>query len=142
MLPLSPSRPVVIPVRPPPLLSAASAMRSDSLRGLAEALGLAFGAALLRDLVQLGLGALDLSEGGNILTRVERAFHELAADADEGAQQREIVDLGREVARADHGRARAGQLREVGRPADLLHPLVRVEQAASRSPDWRCGCNR
>src|SRR6476620_10243452 len=68
----------------------------------AEALGLAFGAACLGHLVQFGRGALDLSEGGNVLTRIERAFHELAADADEGAEQREIVDLSGKVASADH----------------------------------------
>jgi hypothetical protein len=95
---------------------------------LAEALRFAFGAAFLRDLIQLGLGALDLSEGGNILTRIERAFHELAADADEGAQQREIVDLSGEVAGADDGRAAPRQLGEIGRAAQLLHLLVRLEQ--------------
>ena len=101
------------------------------LGGLAEALGLAFGAALLGDLVKLGLGALDLSEGGNVLARIERAFDELAADADEGAQQREVVDLCGEVAGADHRRARAGQLGEIGRPADFLHRLVARRTAAS-----------
>ena len=57
------------------------------------------------DLVKLGFSALDLSEGGNVLTRIERAFHEVAADADEGAEQREIVDLSGKVAGADHRRA-------------------------------------
>ena len=98
------------------------------LGGFGEALRLAFGAAFLGDLVQLGLGALDLSEGGNVLTRIERAFHEIAADADEGAQQREVVDLSGKVAGADDRRARAGQLGEIGRPADFLHPLVGLEQ--------------
>ena len=76
------------------------------LGGVGEGLRLAFGAALLRHLVQFGLGALDLSEGGNILTRVERAFDQVAANADQGAEQRQIVDLCGEVACADHGRAR------------------------------------
>ncbi len=97
----------------------------------AKRLGLAFGAALLGHLVQLGLGALDLSEGGNVLTRVERAFDQVAADADQRAEQRQIVDLVREVACADHRRARSGQLREIGRAANLLHPLVGIEQRAT-----------
>ena len=59
----------------------------------AKVLALPSAPALLGDLVQLGLGALDLSEGGNVLTRVERAFDQVAADADQGAEQREIVDL-------------------------------------------------
>ena len=63
------------------------------LGGFGEALGLALGSALLGHLVQLGLGALDLSEGGNVLTRVERAFDQVAANADQGAEQRQIVDL-------------------------------------------------
>jgi hypothetical protein len=89
----------------------------------AEALRLAFGAALLRDLVQFGFGALDLSEGGNVLTRIERAFHEIAAHADQGAQQREVVDLSGKVPRSDHRRARTRQLGEISRPADD-HPEI------------------
>ena len=122
------------PDRWPPLLSAFSAMLKRLLGRLAEALGLAFRAAFLGDLVQLGLGALDLSEGGNVLTRIERAFHELAADADEGAEQREIVDLSGKIAGADDCRARARKLGEISRAADFLHPLVGLEQRLQG--DW------
>ena len=72
-----------------------------------KALGLALGAALLRHLVQFGLGALDLSEGGNILTRVERAFDQVATNANQCPEQRQIVDLFCEVPCPDYGRARS-----------------------------------
>ena len=52
------------------------------LGGFGEGLCLALGSPSLGHLVQFGLGALDLSEGGNVLTRVERAFDQVAAYAD------------------------------------------------------------
>ena len=116
------------PDRWPPLLSAFSASCSASLRRFAEALRLAFRAAFFGDPVQLGLGALDLSEGGNVLTRIKRAFHEVAAHANEGAKQREVVDLSGKVAGADHRSTRSRQLGKVGRTADFLHPFVGFEQ--------------
>ena len=100
------SKPVVMPDSPPPLLSAARHCGS-SPSPLRRRTCPALGAALLGDLVQLGLGALDLSEGGNVLTRVERAFDQVAADANQRPEQRQIVDLLREVPRADHGSARS-----------------------------------
>jgi hypothetical protein len=48
-------------------------------RGFGEAFGLALGAARLGDLVELGLGALDLIEGGNNLTSVARGLEQVAA---------------------------------------------------------------
>ncbi len=97
-----------------------------------EALGLALGAAFLGDLVELGLGPLDLGERGDLLAGIQRAFDQVAADADEGAEQRQIIDLRGEIARADDRRARAGQLGEIGRAADLLHRLVAVEHRPQR----------
>ncbi len=52
-----------------------------------ERLGLAFGAAFFGDLVELGLGPLDLRQRGDFLARIERAFDEVAADADQRAEQ-------------------------------------------------------
>ena len=96
----------------------------------AKDLRLALGAAFLGHLVELGLGALDLSEGGNVLTRVERAFDQVAADADQGTEQRQIVDLFGEVPGPDHGRARSGQLRQICGAANLLYRFVGLEQRA------------
>ena len=126
------SSPVVRPDRWPPLLSARSAISSASRGRLAERLGLAVGSALLGDPVELGLGLLDLRHRGDLLAGVERILDQLAADPDQRAQQGEVVDLLGEIARADHRRARSGELGEIGRAADLLHPLVGVEQRPQR----------
>ena len=93
-----------------------------------EALGAPFRAAFLGDLVELGLGALDLRQRSDLVAGVERALDHVAADPDERAQKREIVDLLGEIARADDRRAAAGQLGEIGRAADLAHRLVALEQ--------------
>ena len=102
------------------------------LRRIAEALDLAFAAALLGDLVELAFGALDLGQRRDVLGGVERAFDHVAPDPDQGAQQRQVVDLRGEVAGADDRRAGAGQLGEIGRPADLLHRLVALEHRLQR----------
>jgi hypothetical protein len=96
--------------------------------GLGKALHGAFGAAFLRDPVERRLGLLDLALGIDVLAGVEGLFDHLAADADQRPEQRQLVDLAGEIARADDRRAAAGQLGEVGRPAQLLHLLVRLEQ--------------
>src|SRR5207248_4747419 len=93
--------------------------------GVGEALGLALGAAFFRHFVELGLGALDLSEGGNVLTRVERAFDQVTTNANQRPEQREIVDLLREVPSANYCRARSGQLRQIRGPANFFYRLVR-----------------
>src|SRR6185369_12471308 len=82
---------------------------------LAEALRLAFGAAFFGDLVQVRFRTLDLGERGDLLARIQRAFNQVAADANEGAEQRQIVDLSSEIAGADDRRARSGELGEIGR---------------------------
>ena len=93
-------------------------------------LALPSAAALFGDLVKLGLGLLDLLERRDFLTGVERALDQVAPDTDERPKQGQIVDLLGEIARADDRRAGAGQLREIGRPADLLHRLVGFERSA------------
>ena len=97
------------------------------MAGFGERLGLAFDPAFLGNLVKLGLGAFDLLERRDFLAGVERAFDQVAADPDQRAKQRQIVDLLGEVAGADDRRARPGQLGKIGRPADFLHPFVRFE---------------
>ena len=98
------------------------------LGGLGEGLGLAVGPSFLRYRVKRGLGALDLSEGGNVLTRVERAFDQVAAHADQSSEQGQIVDLLCEVPRADHSRARSRQLRQICGAANLFYIFVDFEQ--------------
>ena len=84
--------------------------------GLAEALDRVGRAALFGDPVELALGPLDLGQRRHFLGGVERALHHIAPDTDEGPQQGQVIDLRGEIARADHRRARAGQLGEIGRP--------------------------
>ena len=45
----------------------------------------------------------------------------------ERAEQRQIIDLRGEIARADDRGAGTGQLRQIGRAADLLHRFVGFE---------------
>ena len=101
-------------------------------RRFGEALDRALAAAFLGDPVERRLGLFDLALGFDLLAGVERALDHLAPDPDQSAQQRKIVDLFGEIARADHRGARSGQLGEIGRPADLLHLLVGLEQRPER----------
>ncbi len=84
-----------MPDRWPPLLSAFSAISTASLVASPNVLRLAFGAAFLGDLVELGLGPLDLAHRIDVLAGVERALDQVAADADQRAEQGEIIDLRR-----------------------------------------------
>ena len=97
-----------------------------------EALDRALAAAFLGDPVERRFGLLDLALGLDFLAGVERALDHLAADPDQRAQQRQIVDLVGEVARADDRGAAAGELGEIGRAAELLHLLVGLEQGPQR----------
>ncbi len=69
-----------------------------------------------------------MSEGGNVLTRVERAFHEVAANADQSTEQRQIVDLFGEVPSPNHGRARSRQLRQICDAANLYYIFVTLKE--------------
>ena len=97
-----------------------------------EALDRAFAAAFLGDAVERRLGILDLALGIDLVRGVERLLDHLPADADQSAKQGEVVNLLGEIARADDRRARAGQLGEIGRAAQLLHLLVGLEQRPER----------
>ena len=125
---LTVSRPVVMPERPPPVLSAFSAIWTAIRVASAKLLTAALAAAFLGDPVERRLGRLDLALGIDLLAGVERLLDHLAADADQRAEQRQLVDLLGEVARADDRGAAAGQLGEIGGAAQLLHLLVRLEQ--------------
>ena len=61
-----------------------------------------------------------------------RALDHVAPDPDQSTKQGQVVNLRGEIARADHRRAGPGQLGEIGRPADLLHRLVRFEDRLQR----------
>ena len=93
-----------------------------------EALHRALAAPLLGHAVERRLGIFDLALGIDLVGGVERALDHLPADAHQRAEQRQIVDLLGEIARADDRRARAGKLRQISRAAHLLHLLVRLEQ--------------
>ncbi len=69
-----------------------------------------------------------MSEGGNVLTRVERAFDQVAAYADQRAEQGQIVDLSCEVPRSDHSRARSRQLRQICGAANFFYIFVALKQ--------------
>ena len=88
-----------MPERPPPVLSAFSAICDGQAGRLREALDAALAAAFLGDPVERGLGRLDLALGLDLLAGVERLLDHLAADADQRAQQRQVVDLLGEIAR-------------------------------------------
>src|SRR3546814_3196380 len=66
-----------------------------------------------RDAVERGFGLLDLRLRIDALAGVERVLDERAPDAREFAQEREVENLPRNVARTDQPRAAAGELREV-----------------------------
>ncbi len=83
----------------------------------AEALRLVLPGGALGDLEQSRLGILDLLERGDFLRGVERAFDEIAADRHQLAQQREVVDLGRQLARGENALPVARQPGEVCDPA-------------------------
>jgi len=101
-------------------------------RGANERLHAALAAALLGDLVELQFGDFDLLERIDVLAGVERSLHQPAADADQRAQHREIVDLVGKGARADQVRRIGGELREIGRSAQFGHRRVLREHRAER----------
>src|SRR3546814_2604527 len=87
--------------------------RSSDLFGLAA-----------RDAIERRLGFLDLRLRVDALARVERALDHRAADVDQFAQQREVVDLPREVACADQPGAAAGKRSE--EHTSELQSLMRI----------------
>ncbi len=92
-------------------------------------------AAVRRDLEQRLFGLVDLFARVDVLAGIQRLFDHLAPDRHQFAQQGEVVNLSRELARADQPRARSGQLGEIGGAAQLRHPLVLFEHRFQRH--WR-----
>ena len=127
------------PDRWPPLLSARSATCERFLGGVGEGLRPALGSPFLGHLIQFGLGALDLSEGGNVLTRVERAFDQVAAYADQRTEQRQIVDLAAK-SRAPITAAPdpVNCAKYAGPPTSFILSSLRTVDA--RLPGWRPDC--
>jgi hypothetical protein len=97
-----------------------------------EALGAALHLAGFRDAVERLLGRLDLGERGDLLGRVGGVRHELRADADQLAEQGEVVDLGSAVARGEQHAVVFGQAQQVGGAAELGHGRVGLEERAQR----------
>src|SRR3546814_19601006 len=89
----------------------------------AEALDRSHFGLAARDAIECGFGLFDLRLRIDALARVERPLDHRAADIDPFAQQREIVDLTREIARADQPSAAAGELRQITYAADRLTRL-------------------
>ena len=94
---------------------------------LAEALRLIARAGTFGHPIEIGFGLLDLAQGFDLVRGVERAFDEIAAHADEFAQQRQVVDLLGQFARMQQALAIRGKLREIGDPAQLLERFVAFE---------------
>ncbi len=116
----------------PPEFSAFLGHVDGEARRLGEGLDAAGIAALLGDGVERQLGMLDLTLGVDRLGGIERLVDQFTADPHKLAQQSEIVDLASEVARADDGRAAAGQLRQIARAAQLLERRIGFEHRFER----------
>ena len=134
ILALSRSIPVVMPATWPARVERGARGLDDHLGRLGEALDAALLAALFGDAVQRDFGLLDLLLRLDLFRRVERLLDHAAPHRDQRAQQREVVDLVGEIARTDQRRAAAGQLRQIGGPAQLAHADVRLEHRPQRSP--------
>ena len=97
-----------------------------------KALGRAAGTIGFGDLVKLDLGLFDLPLGIDVFARIDGLFDHLAADADQRAEQRQLIDLRREIARADQRDAAFGELEQIGRSAERLDRLVGLEHRLER----------
>jgi len=114
------------------LVACAKVFTDRELGRLREGLHTALLAALFRDAIQCDFGLLDLALGIDRFGRVDRLLDHLAPDADQRAQQRQIIDLRRKVACADQGGARTGQLREIGRSAQFPELGIALEHRPQR----------
>ena len=101
-------------------------------RGVFEGAGVGADVGALGNLVERGLGLLDLLERFDRFRRVERAAHQRAAHRHQFAQQREVVDLLRQLARCEESVTVRGQPREIGRPAERFEMLVTIEIGLER----------
>ncbi len=127
---LTVSRPVVMPETCPPELSARSAFSTAALVALGEALDAAGLAAFFRNAIERHFGRLDLALGIDSLAGIQRAHHHATTNADQFAEQRQIVDLRSEIARADQRGTAARQLREIAWAAQFLHRRIPFEHRA------------
>ena len=99
---------------------------------LAEGLRFIARTGTLGHTVEIGFGLLDLAQRLDLVGGVERAFDEIAPDADQFAQQRKVVDLFGQLARVEQALPVGGQLREIGHPAQLLERFVGFEIGPQR----------
>ena len=127
------SSPVVMPERPPPELSAFSAICTAHARRLGEALDRCPRRRLPRRPGRAPPRPPRSAPWDRPLRDVSSACSTISRPTPTSARsKRQIVDLLGEVAGADDRRARAGQLGEIGGAAQLLHLLVRLEQRPER----------
>ncbi len=92
-----------------------------------SALTFPFGYFIERD-----FGRLYLFAGIDILARIHCIFNQFPANADKLSQQGQVVDLRREIARADQRSAIAGQLRQIARPAQFPERRVLIQHGFER----------
>ena len=101
-------------------------------RGILEGARVGADVGPLGDLVERGLGLLDLLERLDRFRGIERAAHQRAAHRHQLAQQREVVDLLGQLARCEQPVPIRGQPREIGRPAERFEMLVTIEIGLER----------
>ena len=96
-------------------------------RSIAESGGLAPGRCAFGHAEQIRLGLGNAVHRRGVFRCIERAFDQPAPDADQFAQQRQIVNLLCQLARGEQAGAAGGQLRQIGRAAQVFQRLVRFE---------------
>ena len=74
----------------------------------------------------------DLFRRQNGFAGVQRPGRHLAADAHQFAQQGEIINLRCKIPRAEQGRARSGQLRQISWPTKGFHRLIGLKHRLKR----------
>ena len=68
----------------------------------------------------------------DILAGIQSIINQFSADIHKLTQQGKVIDLGREVARTQQRRAAAGELRQIGRAAQLLESRILFQHRLER----------
>ena len=127
------ARPVVLPDSPPPRIHGGFNEFQRCKRGAAKVDRLRAASLALGHLVERGFGLGDLVERGDVARGVECGLDQIAPHPHQFAQQRQVVDLLRQFATGEQALSIGGQLREIGRTAQLLEPFVAVEIGFERN---------
>ena len=88
--------------------------------------------------IECGFSLLDLLEWRDRLAGVHRARNKVAADGDELAQQRKIVDLLGQLARGEQALSIGSKAGEIGGATQFAQTVVRLELGFER--DWSDDC--